>query len=179
MDNSETMWKHKARVEGVLQVLAYLTKAWDDNSLEIHFTQSKHTIKSRRSTEIVNAVDQVQYIGTSDMGERLQNILQEHICRFGKFTSPSKSILGRQRPPQPQKPLSIYVLTDAKWQPTGVSEAIKDVIQKMKDKGLPDEHTAIQFIRFGKEEASIDKLNRLVHDLNSDADGMYVTDNAP
>ncbi len=42
----------------------------------------------------------------------------------------------------------------------------------MKAKGLPKEHVGIQFIRFGDDAASIDKLDELDHGLGLNADGM-------
>ncbi|KAL8718572.1 MAG: hypothetical protein Q9225_004302 [Loekoesia sp. 1 TL-2023] len=106
----------------------------------------------------------------------LQNILREHINRFGTLVSLSKSLFARQSQQQPQRPLSLYVLTNGKWQPADVGGFIKDMIQSMKAKGCPKEHVGIQFIRFGEDQASIDKLDELDHGLGLKAEGMDIVD---
>ncbi|KAL8649187.1 MAG: hypothetical protein Q9210_004551 [Variospora velana] len=172
VDNSETMKQYKKHIADVVSLLAYIVKDSDDDGLDIHFTQSAYKINSKRSTEISSAIYQQPYIGISDMRGRLGTILQEHINRFGAPVTPSRSRFGRQRSPHPQKRLSFYILTDAKWQPTDVGEIIKDMVQKMKAKGLPKEHVGIQFIRFGEDQASIDKLDELDHGLGLNAEAM-------
>ncbi|KAL8919647.1 MAG: hypothetical protein Q9208_006679 [Pyrenodesmia sp. 3 TL-2023] len=176
VDNSETMKQYKKHIADVVSLLAYIVKDSDDDGLDIHFTQSASKINSKKSTEISSAIYQQPYIGISDMRGRLGTILQEHINRFGAPVTPSRSRFGRHRSPHPQKRLSFYILTDAKWQPTDVGEIIKDMVQKMKDKGLPKEHVGIQFIRFGEDQASIDKLDELDHGLGLNAQGMDVVD---
>ncbi len=68
--------------------------------------------------------------------------------------------------------MSFYILTDAKWQPTDVGGLIKDLAQEMIDKKCPKEQLAIQFIRFGEDQASITKLNELDSGLGLKAKGM-------
>ncbi|KAL8751864.1 MAG: hypothetical protein Q9199_006136 [Rusavskia elegans] len=172
VDNSETMKQYRKQIADVVSLLAYIVKNSDDDGLDIHFTQSKHKINSKKSTEISSSVYQQQYIGLSDMRGRLGTILHEHISRFGALVLPPRSMFGRQRSPHPQKRLSFYILTDAKWQPTDVGEIIKDLVQRMKAKGLPKEHVGIQFIRFGEDQASVDKLDKLDHGLGLNDEAM-------
>ncbi|KAL8896162.1 MAG: hypothetical protein Q9207_007843 [Kuettlingeria erythrocarpa] len=176
VDNSETMRQYKTQIAGVASLLAYIVKDSDDDGLDIHFTQSVYQTNSKKSTGISSAIHQQPYRGIPDMRGRLGSILQEHINRFGALVSPSRSRFGRQRSPQPQKRLSFYVLTDAKWQPGDVGKVIKDLVQRMKAKGLPKEHVGIQFIRFGDDPASIDKLDELDHGLGLNAEGMDIVD---
>lgn len=166
------MKQYRKHIADVISLLAYIVKDSDDDGLDIHFTQSAYKINSKRSTEISSAIYQQPYIGIPDMRGRLGTILQEHINRFGTPVMSSRSRFGRQRSPHPQKRLSFYILTDAKWQPTDVGEIIKDMVQKMKAKGLPKEHVGIQFIRFGEDQASIDKLDELDHGLGLNAEAM-------
>ena len=99
------------------------------------------------------------------MRGRLQEFLQEHINKLDIFTQPPRTMFGRQPPPQPQRRLSLYILTDAKWQPADVGESIKDLVQTMIAKHCPKEYVAIQFIQFGNDQASIDKLDEVDHGL--------------
>ncbi len=149
-----------------------MLKNSDKDGLDIFFTQTVTKVNSRKSSKISTSIHQESFKGISDMRGRLRTILQEHIEKFGTTSQPSRNMYGRRPPPQPQRPLSFYILTDAKWQPTDVGGLIKDLVQSMIAKGCPKEHVAIQFIRFGNEEASIKKLDELDHGLGLKAIGM-------
>ncbi|KAI4090803.1 MAG: hypothetical protein LQ339_008265 [Xanthoria mediterranea] len=172
VDNSGTMKQYRKQVAEVVELLAYIVKASDDDGLDVHFTQTSQKFNSKSSKEMSNAALQQPYWAMSDMRGRLGTILQEHIKRFGDPVLPPRSRFGRQRSPHPQKPLSFYILTDAKWQPTDVGEIIKDLTHRMKAKGLPKDHVGIQFIRFGEDQASIEMLDKLDHGLGLKAEGM-------
>ena len=159
-------------MERVISLLAYMVKGSDKDGLDIFFTQTVTKVHSQKPSKIAASIRQVAFAGVSDMRRRLQSILQGHINKFGTLIQASKSFMGRQTPPQPQRPLSFYILTDAKWQPTDVGQVIKDLVQSMKAKGCPKEHVALQFIRFGEDQASIDKLDELDHGLGLKAIGM-------
>ena len=166
------MKQYKDKIERVISLLAYMVKNSDKDGLDVFFTQTVTKVNSQKSSKISASINQVAFTGVPDMRGRLQSILQEHINKFGTLIQASKPLFGRQPPPQPQRPLSFYILTDAKWQPTDVGQLIKDLVQSMKAKGCPKEHVAIQFIRFGEEQASIDKLDKLDHGLGLKAIGM-------
>ena len=166
------MKQYKDSIERVISLLAYMLKGSDKDGLDILFTQALTKINSQRSSKISTSIRQVPFVGVSDMRGRLQSIFQEHINKFGTSYQPPKPLFGRQPPPQPQRPLSFYILTDAKWQPTDVGGLIKDLVQSMIGKGRPKEHVAIQFIRFGEDQASIKKLDELDHGLGLKAKGM-------
>ena len=172
IDNSATMKQYKENIERVISLLAYMVKGSDKDGLDIFFTQTARKINSQRSSKLSTSIRQVQFVGVPDMRGRLQSISQEHINKFGTTYQPPKPLFGRQPPPEPQKPLSFYILTDAKWQPTDVGGLIKDLVKSMIDKKCPKEHVAIQFIRFGGDQASIDKLDELDHGLGLKAIGM-------
>ena len=166
------MKQHKDKMERVISLLAYMVKKSDKDGLDIFFTQDVTKINSQKSSKISASIHQVAFAGVPDMRGRLQSILQEHINKFGTLIQAPKPRFGRQPPPQPQRPLSFYILTDAKWQPTDVGQLIKDLVQSMEAKGCPKEHVAIQFIRFGEDQASIAKLDKLDHGLGLKAIGM-------
>ncbi|KAI4087030.1 MAG: hypothetical protein LQ344_007087 [Seirophora lacunosa] len=167
VDNSDTMEQYRGDIAGVVSLLAYLVKGSNDDGLDLYFTQNTKKINSKRSREISNKVYNQEFGGIADMRGRLGSILGEHTNRFGtQISSQSLNLIRKsQSPRQEPKPLSFYILTDARWQPGDVGEVIKDVVQKMEAKGLPKEHVGIQFIRFGKDLASIQKLDGLGHGL--------------
>ena len=167
------MKQYIPEIKSVLSLLAYMVKKSDKDGLNIFFTQSLKRVNSQKSSKLLTSIDQAHFQGITDMRGRLQNLCQEHINKFGTLITPSRSFFGRQPPPQPQRPLSFYILTDAKWQPTDVGAFIKtDLVQSMIAKGCPKEHVAIQFIRFGNDQASINKLDELDHGLGLKALGM-------
>ena len=173
IDNSATMRQYSRQVQRVIELLAYMVKKSDKDGLDIFFTQSVKKVNSQKSSKLSTSIQQEHFRGITDMRGRLQNLCQEHINKFGTLITPSRPFLGRQPAPQPQRPLSFYILTDAKWQPTDVGAFIKkDLVQSMIAKRCPKEHVAIQFIRFGNDQASINKLDELDHGLGLNAHGM-------
>ena len=166
------MKQYKDKMERLISLLAYMVKRSDKDGLDIFYTQTVTKVNSQRSSKLSASIHQEAFAGVSDMRGRLQTILQEHINKFGTLIQAPKPLFGRQPPPQPQRPLSFYILTDAKWQPTDVGRLIKDLVQSMRAKGCPKEHVAIQFIRFGEDQTSIAKLDELDHGLGLKAIGM-------
>lgn len=177
IDNSATMKQYTRNIERVVSLLAYMLKKSDKDGLDIYFTQTLTKVNSQKSSRISISIHQEPFQGITDMRGRLQNVMQEHINNFGTLITPPKHIFGRRSPPQPQRPLSFYILTDAKWQPNDVGGFIKDqVVQRMIAKSCPKEHVAIQFIRFGHDQASIKKLDGLDHGLGLKTIGMDIVD---
>ena len=173
IDNSATMKQYTRQVQRVIELLAYMVKKSDKDGLDIYFTQSVKKVNSQKSSKLSTSIQQEHFRGITDMRGRLQTLCQEHINKFGTLITPSRSLFGRQPASQQQRPLSFYILTDAKWQPTDVGAFIKkDLVQSMIAKSCPKEHVAIQFIRFGNDQASIKKLDELDHGLGLKALGM-------
>ena len=173
IDNSASMKQYSKEVKRVIDLLAYMLKSSDKDGLDIYFTQSVKKVNSQKSSKLSASIQQERFRGVTDMRGRLQSLCQEHINKFGTFITPSRSFFGRQPASQPQRPLSFYILTDAKWQPTDVGAFIKkDLVPTMIAKRCPKEHVAIQFIRFGDDQASINKLDELDHGLGLKAQGM-------
>ena len=151
----------------VVLLLGYILKNSDPNGLDICFTQSTGKVNSRKSTDLSTAVAQAPFQGTSDMQTRLTQIFQEHTAKFGTKASPPKSWFHwNSRPPEAQRPLSFYILTDGIWQPKSeVRTVILDVVDKMRAHNLPRQHVGIQFIRFGDDLRAIAELGHLDHGL--------------
>lgn len=171
------MEQYREDIEKVVELLAYVLKSSDKDGLDIHFTQNSQQINSQKSSKLSSSIKSMRFGGVPDMRGRLSTILQEHRSRFGTDVSPRRRFFVRSTPsqPQPQRPLSFYVLTDAKWQPNNdVGGLIKDLVTNMRDKGCRKEHVAIQFIRFGNHPAGIEKLDKLDHGLGLSAMSMYV-----
>ena len=94
------------------------------------------------------------------MSARLSSIVrdyQESLNRTQGSTSlVSKYLTKRTRP------LSLYVLTDAVWQPTcNVPPVIQSLVKTLKDLNLHKQQIGIQFIRFGERPEGIKRLEEL------------------
>lgn len=155
------MRSHHNDVLKVISLLTYMLKDTDPNGLDVCFTQSKQKVNSAKSKILWTAVSQIDFHGISDMRSRLSHILQEHKNKFGTTTTPSGHWYRRASPPEAQKPLSFYVLTDGNWQPNDVGPTIKALVYDMIVNHLPKEHVGIQFIRFGEDSRGVARLENL------------------
>lgn len=168
------MRQYSRDTEKVVSLLAYMLKESDKNGIDIYFTLSLKVLNSKKSSKLVSSICQEPFRGVADMAGSLRRIMQPHIEKFGTSVLPSRMMFLSRPPSRPQRPLSFYILTDAKWQPTDVEGFITRLVGTMIDKNCAKEHVAIQFIRFGEDPASIEKLDKLDTGLGLKARGMYV-----
>ena len=161
MDDSVSMRPYWDEVSSVLHVLAYMLKGCDEDGMELRFTISNNKHKSKKSTGIIQPLQGKELHGTSDTGSRLSTILHEYQTSLRQppqnrlpFFSKAKMKL--------KKPLSVYILTDAVWQPhSDVAEPIRSLIGTLRELGSPPTQVGIQFIRFGSDPEGIKKLAHL------------------
>ena len=159
------MRAHRNEVVDVVSILSYLLKDRDDDGLDIYFTLSTKRRNSGRATKLSETVEKVAFKGISDMRTRLSQILRKYEDKFGTTTASSRSWYQRLGSPEPQKPLSFYVLTDGKWDPNEVGPVIMNLVNRMGEFKLRKDHVGIQFIRFGQDPNGIARLNQLDHGL--------------
>ena len=155
------MLAHRNDVLNVVSLLTYMLEGLDRNGIDVCFTHSTRKVNSGKSIKLLTAVREESFQGISDMRSRLSHILQEHKNRFGTTSSPAGPWYKKAGPPEAQKPLSFYILTDGKWQPNKVGPTIIALVESMRSKQLPKEHVGIQFIRFGEDKRGIARLNHL------------------
>ena len=171
------MQEHKKDVRKVILLLAYMTKKSDEDGLDLYFTQKSEVINSKKSTKLANSIYDENFKGSSDMRGRLQAVLKPHIAKFGSQVSSRKRYGIFSSPLRPQRSLSVYILTDGKYQSNDVGAVIKHLVHCLRVKGLNKEHVGLSFIRFGNDEASIRELNKLDHGLGLNAIGMLADPN--
>ena len=179
IDNSESMQTHFPTIKQVIELHGYILKGLDPTGLDVHYTQSTQKKNSKKSTQLVNNIDPETFVGrNTDMKGRLTQIFAEHRAKFGAMVIPELSGLSkfmRKPAPEPQKPISFYILTDGKWQPNNdVANVILGLVRDMEVKNLAKEHVAIQFIRFGNDVDGIARMDHLDHGLGLKEKGMYV-----
>ena len=171
IDNSETMKQYRTDVAKVVSLLTYVLKDPKEEKLNMLFTHGLYKVNSKKSSKFESAIYQEQFRGISDIRGRLQTILQGRINRFGAPAS-SPTCFTRRSFSQSQRPLTCYILTDGKYQPTDVDGFIRDLGHTMRDERLPREHVAFSFIRFGNDPEGIARLDILDHGLG--LGNMYV-----
>jgi hypothetical protein len=158
-------------VSSVLHVLAYMLKGCDDDGMDLHFTISNKKYKSRNSTGIVQQIRGKELRGTSDLGSRLSTILHEYQTSLRQPSQNRLSVFSRPKA-KVKKPLSVYILTDAVWQPySDAAEPIESLVGTLKELGFPRTQVGIQFIHFGSDLEGTQKLAYLDQGLGL---SMYV-----
>lgn len=150
---------HKPEVHEVVRLLAYLTKHYDSDKLELLYLGSDAHLESKSSTKMAQHVDDRPFVGKTDLS-RLGEILQKCGAEFKPSGSP---ILGMFHKKIPRKK-SIYVLTDGKLG-TGDEdqdyEQIEMIVNKIQAAGLSSDQIGIQLISFGNDPDGLKRLQNL------------------
>lgn len=158
------MKKHKKDVKALVRLLAWLTKHYDKDKLELFFLSSDERCESTSSRRLAQAVETRRFDSTTDLSKRFGELLQKYGREIDPTPSPLRGMFNRERK-QPKKK-SIYVFTDGKLE-TGDAEQgheeIKALIVKIRNAGLMRDQVGIQFISFGDDQVGLQRLQRLDH----------------
>jgi len=113
---------------------------------------------SKRTTEFMSVLRNIRPSGVTDMALTLGKILEEYTLKLDAQNS--RNIFGRKKT---VRQLSLYVLTDAKWEPgCDVESVIRNAVTHIKQKYT----LGIQFISFGTERSNLLKLKELDDELD-------------
>ena len=160
------MQDHFHEVQKLMKLLGYMLKSHDPNGLDINFTSSTSSINSKRSSKILQSIHKETFKGTSNMAASLERVLAGHKAKFGRPVIEAKPIFGRAPQPTQQRPLSVYVLTDGRWQPKcDVAAVIASLVKNVQLHDLGKSHIGVQFIRFGNDTDGKAKLLHLDRSL--------------
>ena len=160
------MAAHAPNVKRVIGLHGYILKKCDPTGLDIHFTNSPVQKNTKKTSDLLRAIEGVNFAGLTNMEARLGTILREHKSRFGGKVAVQKSFFKLKAKEEDQRPISFYIFTDGRWQPGNrVDLVIRDVVSAMQAKSLLKGHVAIQFIRFGDNPDGIAILDNLDHGL--------------
>lgn len=170
------MEKYWSDVRALLDLLAYIVKTYDPNGIDLHFTSSAQKyVGVKSTTDLLEIFDRYSNRprGSWDMSDRLSSIVSEYQKDLATINT-SKTFVPKLLQ-QKVRPLSLYVLTDAVWQPAcDVSPVIESLVSTLKKYDRHKQQVGIQFIRFGSRPEGIKRLEDLdMLKLNSDID-MYV-----
>lgn len=181
VDNASSMARYWNHARQVLDILVWCTLEYDDDGLELHFTNndddlqikpnSKRKQKREHFTRRLDLAEpRLTDNVTTDMSASLACILDRHLINYSSSTGMKRN-------------LTVFVLTDGLWERhcnnnTAVDEYITIFIQKIPDPNSDaDKRTgnsseekprerpiSIQFIRFGHDKDARNRLHRLDND---------------
>lgn len=166
VDNASSMLAHETQVRSLLELLGYLVKRKDPNGVDLYFTcSSKKYSNIRKATRLIELFNRHRPRGNedkTDMSARLSSIMIEYQNDLAR-----RHHLGLRK----TRPLSLYILTDAVWQPVcEVAPVIKSFVNTLTERNLPKQKVGIQFIRFGNHphKSRLKELDRLKVDGHVD-----------
>jgi hypothetical protein len=162
VDDAASMQLHWNKVIEVLYVLAYLLKDSADDGMALRSTSSNIEYKSKTSSGLSRHLRGRTLLRTSDIRWCLNTILSEYQTSLYVPTLDRRRPLSRKMKLKGKKPLSIYILIDAVWQPrSDPIEPITSLITMLKELGFSQNQVGIQFISFGNDLDGISKLEHL------------------
>ena len=156
-----------SKARNLLDLLGYLVKKYDRDGLDIYFTcPFREYLNVKTTTHLLAIFDENKPFGNdrvSDMSATLSNIVGKYQKVLAKIHE-RKSISARVMSVR-TRPLSLYVFTDAVWQPVcEVSPVIKSLVNTLNQQNLHKQQVGIQFIRFGDQpqyQSRLEALDRL------------------
>ncbi|KAF7512559.1 hypothetical protein GJ744_000820 [Endocarpon pusillum] len=161
VDDAATMSLYWPELLSVFHVLAYFVKHTDDDGLDLRFTISGDRYNSTRSSTLLDKLQMKTLVGTSDIESSLGDIVHEYQMYLQQPESNRRFSFTRAKP-KGKKALSVYVLTDAVWQPrSNAAEPVSRLVSTLKDLKFPRKQVGIQFVRFGNDPEGVEKLQRL------------------
>lgn len=152
---------HWSQVKKVFGLLSYMVRDCDPNGLDLYFTNTSKTFKSRNMNTLMEELGKRTPKGLPDMRSRFGDIIEKYQSRFGKWKL--SSIFRGSAP----RKLSLYVLTDAVWQPKiDLTTTVRTLVSSLEEHKLTNKQIGIQFIRFGNDPDGIQRLEQLDSGLN-------------
>ena len=146
----------------LFEPLTYLLKESDPDGIELYFTMSDDSYRSRRSSKLVEALkNNTPPQGKSNIRTPLKRILKNYQTKLREDRQApwNRWLSIAQGPVRPQ---NLYIFTDGVWQPRcDIKDIVEDFVRFLKEQGLPREQFGIQFISFGNNVKGLDRLARL------------------
>ena len=160
------MAPYREDVRKVLDLLAYMLLESDPDGLDLYFTDDGKKLKYKNHPSILKEFDEHPSTGTPDMRERFAAITETYQEKFGKTNRLARLLRKKNIPSKGPRRLSLYVLTDAVWQPKmTLTMEIDTLVNLLLDHHLTNKQIGIQFIRFGHDKKGIKRLDKLDADM--------------
>ncbi|KAL9036137.1 MAG: hypothetical protein Q9180_004472 [Flavoplaca navasiana] len=162
IDNGESMRPHRKKVEEVLELLATLTQPYDPDGLDLYFSTEPTKLRPNTPEKFLKYLRERPAYGRPDFRQRFARIIEDYQSRFGKSNHWARLRHPKSTLPRGPRPLSLYVLTDAVWDPmcTLITEC-KSLVSMLQEYKYPNKYVGIQFIRFGDDREGKRRLKTL------------------
>ena len=159
------MIQYWSAARSLLDLLGYLVKQYDNDGLDIYFTcPFKKYSKIKTTTRLLEIFDRHKPHGhgkMSDMHAILSRIIVPYQEEIRKMRN-RRSFWPKLKAKETTLPLSLYIFTDAVWQPVcDVTDVITSLVDTLKEQNLHKQQVGLQFIRFGNQAAGVSRLERL------------------
>jgi hypothetical protein len=143
-----------SQVRLTLETLAYVVKSFDQDGMELMFSNSSKKAQHKNRGSMLNSFNKITPTGQRGMTLALQEILNQ--CDAD--TTPLAKQFRRRR----NKGFSVYVLTDGVWEGReDASSRLCKVINYAMTKLTTTVDIGIQFIQFGNDALGTERLKRL------------------
>jgi hypothetical protein len=140
---------HKLEVSKMADLLVYALKGFDSDGIDMHLSVARTKRTITKSSQLSQFLAKSSFMGQCNMAHCVGQIFEAY---KEKISKKAKDL----------KPASIYILTDAIWQPRcEVDTQITDFVKFLVDQGQWSRQIGIQFIRFGNDESSRLRLEAL------------------
>ena len=151
-----TYWPEARRL---LDLLGRLVKTYDKNHVDIRFTTPFTTFLNVKNTEKLTKIFDEHSpnsgLDVSDMSASLWKTVSEYQEKLTKKQRKLPFVRST-------RPLSLYVFTDAVWQPVcDVAPVIKSLVNTLEQQNLHKQQIGIQFIQFGNKLEYTQRLRDL------------------
>jgi hypothetical protein len=145
-------------VKETFEALSYILKPMAPDGIELFFTVSYSTWRRRDTKELVDNLEKKGLAGDTNIAYRLGLQLD--------FYKPKIQLTPRKKSSKPKKvrPMSFYILTDGNWKAGGDPTAtIRGIADHLISADLTRGQVTIQFISFGQNVASLQRINDLAN----------------
>ncbi|KAK8122724.1 serine threonine kinase [Apiospora sp. TS-2023a] len=173
IDDSKSMAQHKAHLYLTIKALLAFACQIDPDRVEIVFTSDP--------TKVIR--DRLFRGGPEYLARKVLDQFDNRTSGSILTNMESKlgDILFRVVPVIGMKKTSVYVMTDAVWQPSpepggGVERTLSNLIGRLKQNSKDRHFVTLQFIRFGDDPEGLRRLKYLDDELAKEPgiDGLYV-----
>ncbi|KAK6987960.1 hypothetical protein R3P38DRAFT_2661192 [Favolaschia claudopus] len=188
VDDSQSM-THCGSTRGVsrwcearqaLQTLAEIAHKYDEDGIDIHFLNAKHSATNIRSSSQIHEVfDQVKPSGMTPTGDRLDKLLKPYLTKLETADiQPDGTPIDRQTGKEIKR-INYIVITDGV--PTDdPKNPIVDAATRLKAiRNLSMVQLGIQFVQIGNDEEATRSLKMLDDDLSKESGIWDIVDTTP
>lgn len=151
----------------VFETLAYFTKHTDPDGIDLYFTNTKDCHRHHKDRDkMIRILKSMSQEGECNMKRSLARILESWYSSYEKSNSFTGAIISKLLRRKAKDGVTIYVLTDGVWQKgpkplCQVEAPIKNIVDKLMQRGVEPDLVGIQFIRFGSSDIGLERFKLL------------------